>query len=251
MWLALLVLVPGCTRSAPAPSDRELYLRSLEASPAEARELCGAITEAELRSECRSEAADRAVAAGELETARLLCVETDVGRWKDECFFRISDAIELVGREAQEFCLQAGRFRTDCVAHALFRELLAATDLPAEEGRENELGAALARRVASHDLPERKAEELVSSILAHRIAQRIGDPFDAARCGQADVELCAMAYLAAIRPDSPDLDVQLACTEPLDLARVADAGARGWADDDRSRRVAERAWTLACREGKL
>ncbi|HJN73207.1 MAG TPA: hypothetical protein QGF58_04645 [Myxococcota bacterium] len=135
-----MILTLACTTSAPAlclPEECVLF---------EARELAK---------------------AGSRQEAKALCGTLE-GIWEDECWFLVSDTLDLVGEEAFATCRMARSFERHCLGHALTRQ---AEILMAEPGNEAAALRILTDGFARHyPLPRAKAEaqHLVDAELSRR-----------------------------------------------------------------------------------
>lgn len=232
--MILLLLALGC-----GPGDRQLYLQASQATPAEAPALCQRIGDAQTRGLCTVEAAE-GLASTDPEAASRACSQLRAGLWRDECWFALADALQLVGDDAMELCGRAGRFSSDCADHATGREVLA-LDLPVAVGQEEALQQRVGQEVRSRLGPGR--EHIATAVITRILARRLADqPLSAATCGQAPPSACAMAWAFAARERA---DLRALCQGPMTSEAAMRAGAPGWSGEY-DEPIAE-AWTGLCR----
>lgn len=193
------------------------------------------------RGECASLHAARLVEAGDADAAFLACEAID-GHWHDECVFRTSDALELVGEDAWQRCRGAGAYEDQCAGHAATRMVEGMTDLPLDVGDEDALIEAIQDRVSRMPIRDRMTVNRIG--LARHVAARWeSTPFDSTGCGVLPEEPCSLAYAETMAQDA-SIDRDAACAEPRTSESVTRAGGKGWtlASDP----VAQRAWQDLC-----
>jgi len=244
-WLVVALGVAAC--SGPV-SERDIYLASVQTSDLhQADRLCQQIHSAALQSECRTHNAARAAALGKEALASQLCEALPDPVWLEECWFLITDELALSGSKAIASCKKSGRFRHNCIGHAIGR------DVRSTEGQYHQVGAELALYRAILSIVERykpgapspQREVTARTLTARIIASRWNDgPFDADLCGKSGDELCIQAYAITLDATPPEIAIEGLCDTPPTRADVERIGARGWTDP--SQPLAQRAWSKLC-----
>ena len=241
----ILGLFLGCA----APSDRDHYLAAVktEGSTAEARRHCEAIHRADLRGECIAESAAAAAANGGAEATERSCEAIDQGPWRDECWFLGADTLGLIGDPAISWCGRAGRYRGNCLGHAIAREVKSTESRLDAVGQEPALLAAVSAIVdrykpaAPESQRRRSAEAMTASIISTRLEEQ---PLSAHRCGQASEAICGQAYRFALEAQLKARNPEGVCSAPIALDSVMAAGFTGWAPA--AAPLAMSQWELLC-----
>ncbi len=98
--------------------DHCLQRQALAEEPALGWALCTAMGDPDQRGDCDAAQGTRLGAAGDAVLAARICASTPDASWRDECFFRTSEALPLTTLAAKaEACERAGRFRDECFRH--------------------------------------------------------------------------------------------------------------------------------------
>jgi hypothetical protein len=205
-------------------------------------EACRALAGPALEGECTAEAAYALARSGRFEDAVTACGDVKDPRWEEECWFLASDGALAQGPKALELCRRAGRFRKDCLGHAVGRH---AQRIFRETPSEADAQGALEEAIETYR-GEDGAQEAADLLARHLAGKDRGRPFQRATCGTASEAVCAQAFRyrveAAARLD-PDHSRQ-ACEGELSADRVEALGLPGWAADvDGLARVA---WGAVC-----
>lgn len=233
---------------ADAPNDRELYLQSLEAEPTEAVATCVQIEDEILRGECITVVAGKAAKAGEdTQSAFAPCAALEDPLWSAECWFWVTDSLQLTGDEAVDSCKNAGQWRPNCLGHAVGREMRAMEKKHDVVGQEDllltEIGVIIQRYKPNAPKPQQAVA--ARATLAQIIRARWKDSaFDQQLCGVAEPEVCALAYRGTLDLDPNRVVVADVCAAPITLERVAELGARPWTAG--SEALAIQAWADWC-----
>lgn len=242
MWLVALLACAG-------PSDRELYLRAMGEAPEDAAATCAGIDAPQTRGTCGLHAAHAAARAGDEHLAFRLCDGIDGDTWREECHFLVADTVGLVGDDAVAACRRAGRFRSNCLGHAIGREVAKTEKQHDAVGREVALTDAI-RGVVARYKPGAKPDQreaTVRRIVAQILARRWEDgPFDVAACGDAPEDLCRLAYRMRLDGAPLEVDVEGVCAGELTLERVLAARAPGWVPASEAAAVAT--WRALCND---
>lgn len=247
LWL-VLALGAGCGEAGPTEAEeRAAYLAAVDAGDPAA---CAAITRAELRGECTAQGARELADGGEAALAWEACGSMAGGAWRDECHFLVADALALTDDAARRACADAGRYREQCLGHAIARE--AAVHFGSvpwgEEARLlSELEAVVGRYIGGGEV-HLKARRLLAGELA---ARQPGQPFGEANCGSAPREVCVDAYVERVKQaarlvnaEESDGSWRHACGRVVAPERVAALGLPAWEPelDD----IAQAAWRELC-----
>lgn len=230
-------------------SDRELYERSLHEDPDDAGLTCQGIGDPGLRGECQAQNAARDAAGGHPKRASEACEAIADPLWRDECWFLVSDSAELIGDDAIDTCRRAGRFRGNCLGHAIGREVRGTEIAHAKVGGEKALRAAIERVVRRYKpgAPDDQVAVTADTLTARILAARWKDgPFDAALCGNASEEACMQAYRISLNATPREVAVEELCAGPIDRAAVEAIRARSWTEP--SEGLALRAWGIFCED---
>ena len=234
----------GCEEPAPA-SARE-YLAAVEArDPAR----CQAITEPDLAGQCTSLTARELAQSGDVQGALTACRGMPVGSWRDECHFMVADVSRLEGNAAQVACSEAGMYRTQCVGHAIAREVSAVLNAsaPGEEAQTLEALDVVVRRY----IPGRERHTRVRQLMAGHIgARQLDAPFSLALCGTAPEMICQEAYVERVRSTEraagrTDGSWRRACGSHVSLERAVSLGLPAWEPDFAG--LSRGAWDQLCR----
>ena len=205
---------------------------------------CGAPGAAEPVDECVAQAARELAVQGRGEEARSACQGLAGGPWRDECFFLVTDTLDLRGDEARRACQDAGQWRQQCVGHAMARD---AHDIMAELGlgHEDEATERIVQEVATY-VGARQAEPRARAILADELAGRAEGALSALDCGTAARDLCRDAYSERVRRAAGGQEARWrqACGRTVDRQRVEAAGLPAWEPDMEP--VALDAWKRLC-----
>ncbi len=119
LLLCLLTSTISCKELGPLGEDRELFTEALQLMKQEPRQgfqLCRAIDDGDLRSECGLAGVEAIAAFHDEPTSSLLsrCHSLDSDMAVQECAFQVAEA-----RNDPEACSNAGRFEPDCRLHLL------------------------------------------------------------------------------------------------------------------------------------
>jgi hypothetical protein len=166
--------------------------------------------------------------AGDLEGARQDCATIAPGMWRDECSFLLADAQDAAGDEAHRLCGEAGRYRSECLSHAMAREVNVLLTATAAGGEDEAYVAVL--RLGEAYLPANggigRAQAMFVNHLAGREPNR---PFGALQCGTAPPDICAAAYAERVRRQAKGAQTwQATCPGPPDAATAAEQGLPAW-----------------------
>lgn len=242
MKRALLVLAIGCDGGpVPTVTGAERAAIMLAADSA----ACAALPSPDEVGACLALNADRTARAGDAKGAWATCQAMAAGMWRDECHFLVTDAEGVVGDEAKAWCQQAGRFRLECVGHAIAREaqpLLAATPRGGEGRLSQDLTTLTARYLGAEQAPAKAHKVLVDHLTA-RDPER---PFHAGVCGSAPPLACRDAYVERVRraAPGPGQPWRAACGMTVSIERARQTGQPLW-DEDAAAPVAA-AWSRLC-----
>lgn len=183
--LVLCGVVAGCGGGPEPLTQAERWQRALTEGP----ELCAGLDDPMAQGSCVTASAPT-LARTDLEAALRACTAASTP-WLEECMFRVADAALITGDDAARVCPLSGRYAGQCLGHAASRE---ADLLFATPGQEPEGLARLRARVDVYR-KGRRAEEEARGLAARAIARRSPEqPFAAALCGRAPVDLCVYAY---------------------------------------------------------
>jgi len=242
--LALVALVLGCD----APTDRDLYQRAASAQPDQAALVCAEIEEPRLKGECLAFAGASWAKAGRLSEAGAACEAITDPLWAEECWFLSSDEASLTGDRAVATCRHAGRFRTNCLGHAIGREVRHVERLHGKLGDEAALEQALEEVVARYKpaAPASQRQATSDTLVARILAARGDGPFDERHCGSAPRRICARAYRVSLDAAPGEVDVEGLCVRGVDLEGVVEVGARPWAEG--TEELAQEVWRDFCDE---
>lgn len=196
------------------------FIEALEGDP----DLCLQLNAAPEQGECLATHAVGRAKRGEQAEAYALCQRIE-GDWHDECVFRTTDALELVGPEAFKACEDAGHYSDQCAGHAATRMVAAMDDLPLEVGQEQALIREIGRRVG--EWPVHHRETVKRTGITRHVADRFDGTFDVAGCGKLPAPLCQLAYAETMRQDAT-LQREAMCHEPRTSASVQAAGGTAW-----------------------
>lgn len=254
VWTRLLAgaVLPSwllaCSGSGPTEAEeRAAYLAAVDAGDPAA---CGAITREELRGECTAQGAREQADAGRAEAAWATCGAMPGGAWRDECHFLVADALALTDDAARRACADAGRYREQCLGHAIARE--AAVHFGAvpwgEEARLLvELEAVVGRYIGGGEV-QLKARRLLAGELASR---ELDAPFGEANCGSAPREVCVDAYAERVKraarlvnAGESDGSWRHACGKEVSLERARALDLPLWEPDQHD--VVQDAWRELC-----
>lgn len=224
-WLA-------CAEPQPLPpSDAELYLGALaEGDPA----ACAPIAGSSLRGECAAMLTRDIARAGDIDRAFQSCAAIEAGPWRDECFFLLADAAADAPQQARNLCGQAGRFRNQCIGHAISRAISAVINDMAP-GTERETIETLHRAMEPYIPGAAGRQQRIEDVMARAIAGRLQrDHFDAGACGTAPDAICRRAYAermrgAARHRGERDGAWRAACPPPVTTERAAALRLPTWA----------------------
>lgn len=243
MRRALLAVALACAPApAPAPATAAERVAALVSGDPDA---CLGLASPQEAGACLALGADQRARAGQGAAAWQTCQAMDAGLWRDECHFLVTDAAGVVGEEAKAWCQHAGRFRLQCVGHALSREahpLLVAAPRGGEAAVSDALTALTARYVG-----EAQAARRAHQLLVEHLAERDpGRPFHAGVCGTAPRAACVGAYIERVRrsAEGPGEPWRAACGRAVSAQRAAQAGQPPW-DPDVDEVVAV-AWARLC-----
>jgi hypothetical protein len=231
---------------ACGPPDRSLYMASLDVPADEAIALCQRIGDRGLSGDCQTHTAAR-LATTDPTGAVAICQDIGDAMWVEECFFLVADEGELTGDAAVTACRRAGRYRHNCLGHAIGREVRSTEHLHNAVGSEAALLTAITGVVARYKpgAPSHQQAATAETLTARIIAARWKDTeFDAALCGAADPLMCTRAYRTNLDATPPEIDIGGLCARPLTKEAIEAVGARAWADG--SERVALTAWQELC-----
>ena len=235
----------GC---GPDPiADRAVYLEALALPPAEAAAACRRIEHPPLRGECAVSAAAVAATAHDASTADAICRAVPDDLWRDECTFLAADDLKLTGDDAVSWCNRTGRYRENCLGHAIGREVFDLEGRYGKEGLEIALDTAVSETVARYkpNAPNAQRRNTVERILAQIFSKRWeGAPFDATKCGKASTDLCALAYRMHLDGAPPQIDLAAVCAAGATPEAVLAANAPGWLPG--SEAVAAKTWSDFC-----
>lgn len=207
---------------------------------------CAAHDDAALAGECVAMAARERARAGDLDGARLDCASIPAGMWRDECAFLLADAQDAAGDEAHRLCGDAGRYRSQCLSHAMAREVNALlTASPAGAEDQAYLGVL---RLGEAYLPANGGVARAQAMFVNHLAGREPNrPFGPLQCGSAPAELCAAAYAERVRRQGAGAEAwQATCPGPPDSAAAAAIGLPAW-DAAFAPQLAS-AWALLCQD---
>jgi hypothetical protein len=231
-----------------ASADRATYRASLEQPDAtKAAESCLAISEESLRGDCQTTAAVRLAHASRFTSATAVCDAIDHPMWKEECWFHAADEAGALGAEAVDACRHAGRYRENCLGHAIGREVPRIEERFAKPGDELQLHDAVRDLVARYkpNAPEDQREATVERMVGQILSKRWeGQPFDASRCGQIAPDLCRLAYRMNLDAAPPEVPLERICKDGPTLERVTASNAPAWAPG--SDAMAAQVWTELC-----
>ncbi len=238
-----MILLLAC---AQPPSDAEHYLA---AAAAEDAARCASITAPTLAGECAVMIAREQGQAGRLDAARSTCAALSAGLWRDECYFMVADVADVMGDQARQACALAGQFRTQCIGHAISREVSAVLK-DAQRGDELQTLRLLDEAVGRY-IPGQERGGRVRQMMATHIARR--DPealFSAALCGAAPPPICQDAFVERIRNHDraagrADGAWRRACGAQVTVARAQSLGLPGWSPDADG--IARAGWEQLCR----
>ena len=187
--------------------------------------------------------------AGQLAQAQATCVSLDAGTWRDECHFLLADAQADTPLQVRELCGQAGRFRNQCVGHAIARAITGIIH-DSRPGTELQTMAALDAAIEPY-IPGPGRAMRVEALMAKEIAGRTQDShFSVETCGQAPAIVCQKAYAermrSAVRASGrQDGAWRAACPPPVDQERAATLQLPTW--DDALDEVISGGWLQLCR----
>ena len=239
----LWALVGGC--SEPTPSAVDDMARYSELVGITDPTACTEIGSTALREECISMVAAERAKTGDLAWAQEVCVGMTEGFWRDECHFLVTDTAGVVGDEAKAWCQHSGRWRLQCVGHAMARE---ANELMVGHvrGQEHRLAEELNRLTARY-VGQAQAQPRAHSLLVGHLAERDPEqPFHAGVCGSAPPQACRDAYVERVRRAAPEGGEgwRAACARVVPVERAEMTGQPLWepAMDD----VAAEAWVVLC-----
>lgn len=232
--LALLLLA-ACATPDPA-ADRAAYLKALESGSVQA---CLEIGESKLAGECVSATAQ----ALPFDDASAACASVS-SAWGDECFFQLAESLPASDPRRRPTCERAGQWAADCMAH------LQARDVRRIWRRHDDPGQAHEELIALHGIwfPERSERERAESTQA--IVARLLDqghppgPFDAARCGTAPRETCALSYAQSQMRLPRERTYDAMCGQPITATGAREAKVRPWTLG--SEATVQAAWDLLC-----
>jgi hypothetical protein len=236
-------------------NDRPNYLRAISMTPGEEAEaLCLELKNGLLRGECQAYNAEGVAATGDQALVSRLCGSIEAPVWREECFFLTTDRLDLTGDGAVEACANAGRYRGNCVGHAIGREMKGIERRFGKVGQETMLYDAILKTVSRYKpgAPPAQRKVTADSLMARILASRWNEaPFDKALCGKATDALCARAYRTNLDAAPPQIAIEGLCDRPVTLQEAEAIGARTWTPD--SEELARVAWAQLCtdlRSGK-
>jgi hypothetical protein len=231
-----------------AASDRDVYLSAArDPDPTVAAATCDAIGDGALRGACRTDAASRLAHAGRFKSAVAICEATGHPMWREECWFQAADDAEVVGAEAIDACRHAGRFRENCLGHAIGREVPRVEARFAKPGEEARLVDGVRDVVGRYkpNAPDDQREVTVERMVAQILSKRWeGAAFDASRCGGLRPALCQLAYRMNLDAAPPEVPIEQICVDGPSLERVQAGGAPIWTPN--SETVALSVWSVLC-----
>lgn len=243
-WLLVLAALAGCrTRT----SDTELYLQAMEVPPERATDVCARISIPSMRGECQTHNAAAVAREGDIDLAWQLCEKIDDQVWQEECWFLTTDEAEVIGEDAVTACRRTGRYRTNCLGHAIGREVETTEKKHDGVGREPELEKAVGDVVARYkpNAPDDQRQVTVDRIVAQILSKRWGDgPFDASKCGNAKPEHCRLAYRMRLDAAPPEIPIERLCRDGVTLEGVTAARAPYW--EPGSEADAQLVWKQLC-----
>lgn len=186
---------------------------------------------------------------GQLAQSQSTCAALEAGTWRDECFFLLADSQADTPLQARELCGQAGRFRNQCIGHAIAR---AVTDIirDSRPGAELEMMASLDVAIEPY-IPGPGRAMRVEALMAKALAGRAQDGhFSVETCGKAPAVVCQKAYAermrSAVRASGrPDGAWRVACPPPVSQQRAAELQLPTW--DRALDEVIAAAWLQLCR----
>ncbi len=225
--MTLLLAVLAC-HGVP---DSQRYLTASRQTGDEAFATCSGIKATDARGECETYAADGLAKKGDGTHAQALCDKVDAPIWKEECWFLTGDDLNLVGDPAGSACTHAGRYRSNCLGHAIGREVATTEHRFAAPGREEQLTAAITEVVKRYK-PNAPADQ--RSVTVHRVVAQIlskrwvGSSFDVDKCGKAPLDLCELGYRMNLDAAPPEIDLEGICKQGPTLALVQAARAPDW-----------------------
>lgn len=247
--LGLLALTACSTPDATR--DMEAYLAAARAETVDASlARCEGIARVELRGECKTHAANRAAETRDTERAQAICSQVQAIFWREECWFLTTDTLALTANDAILACRNAGRYRQNCLGHAIGREV------KDTELRYGKVGQEIALRGAIHEVVRRykpNAPDAMRAVTSETLTARIiasrweEGAFDRTLCGRASDAICTRAYRTNLDATPPEIDMEGLCSDgPPTREAVAAIGARTWTDA--SAPLAREAWTVLCRD---
>ena len=241
MWWVFTALAGCGTTVDDHVSTRERAAALLAGST----DACELLRPGSERGICVALGAHARAMAGDVVGAWQTCQSMAAGPWRDECHFLVTDTAGVTGDEAKAWCQHSGRWRLQCVGHAMARE---ANELMAghARGQEERLAEEL-NRLAARYVGQAQAHPRAHSLLVGHLAERDPErPFHEGVCGSAPPRACRDAYVERVRRAASEGGEgwRAACGRVVPVERAEMTGQPLWepAMDD----VAAEAWSVLC-----
>jgi len=191
-----------------------LFVASAQSPGEQGHTYCTAISTPDLRGECTAmNAAHHGRQHPQDARPAQWCEGIQSPLWKEACWPLLADARGLTGPAAIAACQRTTRFQPHCLTAALERALDTVV-LPREIGQEDALTSAIETIVSAYEshAPAAHQRHVYQSLAAQQIAHRWANrPFSVELCGQAEPELCQLAYRISILERTSANDIQKIC----------------------------------------
>ena len=168
-------------------------------------------------------------------------------KWRGECFFLVSDTVELIGEDALSVCAIADPFVQDCLRHAAARDveqnLLSKTD-----AKDPLKVMSRIHQIIRFYLPEEISQPMARDMLLRWLADPISKPFDARACQGLPTDMCVQLYLVASlgsgRQWTGEEQWWQHCATGLPLERSEEYGFLPWTEEMAP--IISQAWKQIC-----
>jgi hypothetical protein len=246
----VLCLLMACEEDVETPpADGTQYLAALSAEGLEeSTAACLQIQSPALQGDCLLHLAGATARAG--EDARDTCRAIAHSRWRQACYFEISDGAGLIDQDAMEACEKAPDFRDRCLSHAIVRHAGRVANR-FELGEETEFSQWIVQQADRYGLAN--SERVVADVLAQHISSRACPDrgteapcpdFARQDCGRASDEICRQAYRVTARTGARDIDITAICRRPIEREALRAVGLPVWNPD--FSRTAIETWGHIC-----